>query len=246
MRPGGPCRPPCLCLSVAALLLASAWQGHGVQYSLNAEHMERLEQLLDAPAEDSKVELGGVTSGTPAASQAVDILETPEEALLGTPAVKPLPTKSESLKPKLQLFIGLPSLHEHKDLRDAARATWIPIAHQYYVVVRFFCYVDTNHYGSETLEWMQGEQREHHDIVIVMPETLGDSIGNTLKHTWRTRMTIAMFRTATETFDPHFVMRVTDEAYVNIPIVMEMLGVHSAKTRPFWYGHAHPGRIVWP
>ncbi|CAK0786784.1 hypothetical protein CVIRNUC_009998 [Coccomyxa viridis] len=234
MRPGGPRRALCLCLSLSAFLLAA-----GAQQRAGPEHRELLAQLDSAPAEDSKDEPGSEP-------QAVDILETPEEALLGTPALKPVRAKSESLKPKVQLFIGLPSLHEHGDLRDAARKTWIPIARQSHVAVRFFCYIDTNHYGPDMLEWMQGEQKQHWDTVIVTPETLGDPEGKSLEHTWNTRMTIAMFRTATEIFDPQYVMRATDEAYVNIPVVMEMLAGHSAKARPFWYGYAHPGRIFWP
>ena len=236
----------CLCLSLAALLLAGATQRQGAQHRHGPKHRELLAQLGDAPAKGSHAEPGTETPGMHAAVQAVDILETPEEALLGAPAAKPVRAKSESLKPKIRLFIGLPSLHEHGDLRDAARATWIPIARQSHVAVRFFCYVDTQYYGPDILEWMHGEQKQHHDVVVVTPETLGGPQGKILKHTWNTRMTIAMFRTATETFDPHFVMRATDEAYINIPIVMEMLAVHAVKSRPFWYGHAHPGRIFWP
>ena len=149
MRPGGPRRALCLCLSLSAFLLAA-----GAQQRAGPEHRELLAQLDSAPAEDSKDEPGSEP-------QAVDILETPEEALLGTPALKPVRAKSESLKPKVQLFIGLPSLHEHGDLRDAARKTWIPIARQSHVAVRFFCYIDTNHYGPDMLEWMQGEQKQH-------------------------------------------------------------------------------------
>ena len=246
MRPGGPRRALRFCLSLAALLLAHAEQTHGAQRRAGPERRGLLEQLGGPPGKGSRAEPESTTPGTHGAVQAVDILETPEEALLGAPAVKPVRAKSESLKPKLRLFIGLPSPHEHGDLRDAARATWIPIARQSHVAVRFFCFVDTNHYGPDMLEWMQGEQRQHRDTIIVTPETLGDPAGKTLKHTWSTRMTIAMFRTATETFDPHFVMRATDEAYINIPVVMEMLAEHSAKSRPFWYGYAHPGRIFWP
>ena len=246
MRPGGPRRTLRFCLSLAALLLAGAEQRPGAQHRHDAEHSELLAQRSNGPAKASTAEAGREGPGAHAAVQAVDILETPEEALLGAPAAKPVRAKSQSLKPKLRLFIGLPSPHEHGDLRDAARATWIPIARQSHVAVRFFCYVDTNHYGPDMLEWMQGEQRQHRDTVIVTPDTLGDPAGKTLKRTWSTRMTIAMFHTATATFDPDFVMRATDEAYINIPIIMEMLAEHSARSRPFWYGHAHPGRIFWP
>jgi len=112
------------------------------------------------------------------AAQPVDILETPEEALAalqGTKAsnaVRPLPVKSEGMRQRIKLFIGIPSLHEHGDLRDAARETWIPMAKATHAVaVRFFCYVDTTDEGL--IQRMKDEQSKHRDTVIVTPESLG-------------------------------------------------------------------------
>ena len=123
------------------------------------------------------------------AAQPVDILETTEEALAALQgnkapnALKPVPFKSEGMRQRIKLFIGIPSLHEHGDLRDAARETWIPMAKATHAVaVRFFCYVNTTDEGL--MQWMKDEQNQHRDTVIVTPESLGGSHTELLPAAW--------------------------------------------------------------
>lgn len=178
-----------------------------------------------------------------AAAQPVDILETPEEALHGSGAVKPMPVKAEGLRQRIKLFIGISSLHEHGDLRDAARETWIPIAKaSHAVAVRFFCYVDTDDEGL--MGWMKNEQVEYRDTVVVTPENLGGQ-GMLDKQSWQTRMTINLLSTATEHFEPEYIMRAADNAYTNIPVIMRLLREQRGQGS-IWYGHATPGVILDP
>ena len=178
-----------------------------------------------------------------AAAQPVDVLETPEEALHGSGAVKPTPVKAEGLRQRIKLFIGIPSLHEHGNLRDAARETWIPIAKaSHAVTVRFLCWVDTEDEGL--MSWMKNEQVVYRDMIIVTPENLGGR-GAVTEQTWQTRMTINLLSAATEHFQPEYIMRASDDAYTNIPVIMRMLKQQRGQGN-FWYGHATPGVILDP
>ena len=176
-----------------------------------------------------------------AAAQPVDILETPEEAMHGSGAIRPAPVKGEGLRQRIKLFIGIPSLHEHGDLRDAARETWIPIAKaSHAVTVRFFCYVDTTDEGL--MAWMRNEQNVYRDTVIVTPETLGGH-GAMKGQSWPTRMTVNLLSTATEKFEPDFIMRAADDAYINIPVIVRLLKEQRGRG-DIWFGHATPGFIL--
>ncbi len=178
-----------------------------------------------------------------AAAQPVDILETPDEAMHGAGAMKPAPVKAEGLRQRIKLFIGIPSPHEHGDLRDAARETWIPIAKaSHAVTVRFLCWVDTEDEGI--MGWMKNEHAVYRDTVIVTPESLGGR-GALKEHSWQTRMTINLLSAATEHFEPEYIMRASDDAYANIPVILRMLKQQSRQGH-IWYGHATPGVILDP
>ena len=176
-----------------------------------------------------------------ATAQPVDILETPEEALHGSGAIKPAPVKAEGLRQRIKLFIGIPSPHENGDIRDAARETWIPIAKaSHAVAIRFFCYIDTDDKGL--MGWMKNEQVVYRDTIIVTPENLGGR-GALTAESWQTRMTLNLLSTATEHFEPEYIMRAADNAYTNIPVIMRLLREQRGRGN-IWYGHATPGVIL--
>ncbi len=176
-----------------------------------------------------------------AAAEPVDILQMPEEPMHGSGATSFVPVRAEGLRKRMKLFIGIPSLHEHGDLRAAARETWIPIVKaSHAVTMRFFCWVDTQDDGL--MAWMRSEQAEHRDMVIVTPESLGGR-GTVEKQSWQTRMTINLLSTAMEHFEPEYIMRAADNAYPNIPVIMRMLKQQRGQGT-FWYGHAMPGVIL--
>lgn len=109
------------------------------------------------------------------------------------------------------------------------------------VVTKFF----VSHDGKDAN--MTGElhleNKQHGDMMILEPNDLGpdqelqDGIpGVTQKLSF-------LFEMAVTEFNPEYVARVDDDAYVNIPVVMHMLA-RNLSDRPFWFGYAIHGAQI--
>ena len=63
----------------------------------------------------------------------------------------------DACRPRIKLFIGIPTRREHRPYRDAARETWVRQAYQTGdVAVKFFIAHDGS--DPEQLSWMANEQ----------------------------------------------------------------------------------------